>query len=269
MKNTMGDREMTNNSIHCEKTFIEKLNAGLPTVGTFVVTGDPAITEIFGWAGFDFVIIDTEHSPNDSAAVSNHIRAAQVSGLTPIVRVTKNDPSLILRALDCGAGGILVPQVNTASEAKAVVAAARYSPQGERGIAGVVRAAKFGFTPFAEYIETANRQVQVIVQIEHIEAVNNLEEILAVEGIDGIFIGPTDLSQSMGITGQFDNPELVGIIERVMDQAKDSNKWTGIFCLNAVSARSWADKGAVFLTIATDTMLLAQAARQIMREVNE
>ncbi|KYZ76206.1 hypothetical protein AXX12_07120 [Anaerosporomusa subterranea] len=251
-----------------QAVFIEKLANRTPTLGTFIVTGDPFVTEIFGWAGFDFVVIDTEHSPNDISAVVNHIRAAELSGLSPIVRVTKNDPSLILRVLDNGASGIVVPQVNTAAEAKAVVKAARYAPQGERGIAGVVRAARCGFTPMEQYIENANKQVQVIVQIEHIEAVQNLEEILAVEGIDGIFIGPTDLSQSMGITGQFNDPALRDVISQVVEQTKASDKWIGIFCVNAADAKNWADKGAVLLTIATDTMLIAQAARELKQQVN-
>jgi 4-hydroxy-2-oxoheptanedioate aldolase len=119
-----------------------------------------------------------------------------------------------------------------------------------------------------QYIENANKQIQVIVQIEHIDAVQNLEEILAVEGINGIFIGPTDLSQSMGMTGQFNNPALRDVISRVIARTKASDKWIGIFCVNAADAKSWADKGAVLLTIATDTMLIAQAARELKRQVN-
>lgn len=246
----------------------EKLAQRQPAIGTFVLTGEPAITEIFGYADFDFVIIDTEHSPNDINAVVNHIRAAQVSGLSPLVRVTKNDPSLILRALDSGAGGVVVPQVNSAAEAKAAVAAARYGPAGERGVAGIVRAARFGFTPFADYLKQAN-QALVIVQIEHIDAVANLDEILAVEGVDGIFIGPTDLSQSMGITGQFNNQSLREVIGQVFEQAKATDKWIGIFCVNAADAREWAAKGAVLLTIGTDTMLIAQAARELKRALSD
>lgn len=246
----------------------EKIANSAPAIGTFVVTNDPTMTEIFGWAGFDFVIIDTEHAPTNIGEVVNHIRAAQACGITPIVRVTRNEPSLILRALDSGAGGVLIPQVNSAAEARAAVAAARYSPKGDRGIAGVVRAARFGFIPLAEYLETANK-AQVIIQIEHIEAVNNLDEILSVEGVNGIFIGPTDLSQSMGMTGQFNNPALQEVIGQVIERAKSSNKWTGIFCVNAADAKAWLAKGAIFLTVATDTMLISQAARQLKSQILE
>lgn len=249
------------------ETFVEKLAARQTVLGVFVVSGEAAVSEILGYAGFDFIVIDTEHSPNDNDAVLSHIRAAEISGLTAIVRVTKNDPSLILRALDNGAGGVLVPQVNTAEEARQAVRAARYTPAGERGIAGVVRAARYGFIPMNEYLSASVKKVQVIVQVEHIDAVKNLDEILAVDGVDGIFIGPTDLSQSMGITGQFNNPVLRDTISSIINRVKATDKWLGIFCINSADAKDWESKGVPFLAMGTDTMLFAQAARDIVRQM--
>lgn len=235
--------------------------------GMFAVLGEPALVEMIGYAGLDFVVIDTEHSGNTMEQVGNMVRAAEVAGTTPIVRVTANSPDLILRALDSGAGGVLVPQVNTAKEAVAAVLAARYAPEGERGIAGVVRAARYGFIPMPDYIAGANRENLVITQVEHVEAVKNLDAILAVEGIDGVFIGPTDLSQSMGITGQFNDPELRRTIHSVIEKTRRTDKWAGIFCLNAEDAAYWKAAGAQFLTIATEGMIFAAALRSMKAQL--
>jgi len=243
------------------------LAAGGAVYGTFAVLGEPALVEMIGYAGLDYVIIDTEHSGNTIEQVGNLIRAAEIANITPIVRVTANSPELILRALDMGAGGFLAPQVNTAEQAKAAVRAARYAPLGERGIAGVVRAARYGFVPMQEYISGANRETLVITQVEHIESVTNLDEILAVDGIDGIFIGPTDLSQSMGCAGQFDNPELRRVIHSVIEKTRRTDKWAGIFCLDAADAEYWRNAGAQFLTIATESMLFAAALRKLKQEL--
>jgi 4-hydroxy-2-oxoheptanedioate aldolase len=247
-----------------QNKLITTMAEGKPVYGTFIVTGEPALAEILGYSGFDFGIIDTEHSPNDTMSVPHLIRASQVSGLTPIVRVTKNDESLILRALDAGAAGVLVPQVNTAAQALAAVRAAKYAPAGERGVAGVVRAARYGFIPMKDYIQEVNTETLVITQVEHIDAVDKLEEILAVDGLDGIFIGPTDLSQSMGLTGQFQHPVLKQTMETIIRKAAASGKWAGIFCLNAEDAQYWLQIGARLLAVATDTMLFALAARNVI-----
>lgn len=235
--------------------------------GLFVMTGEPALVEILGHAGFDYVLLDTEHGPNDIRAIEHMIRAAEVSGCVPFVRVTKNDAGLILRALDVGAKGVVVPQVNDAAEARAAVRAARYAPNGDRGIAGVVRAAKYGFVPMGGYLEQSNRAVMVFTQVEHVEAVRNLDEILAVEGLDGIYIGPTDLSQTMGITGQFDDPKLRETIEDIIVRARRAGKVVGLFCLNAADAKFWHEKGVNFITVGTDTMLFAAGARRLASQL--
>lgn len=246
----------------------QKLANGTAVNGTFVVTAEAALTEMLGYAGFDFIIIDSEHAPNHTMEIQQHIRAAEISGLTPIVRVTTNEPSLILRALDLGAGGVLVPQVNTAAEAEAAVCAAKYGPEGTRGMAGVVRAARYGFVGSAEYIRHAKEETLVITQVEHIEAVRNLDAILAVEGLDGVFIGPTDLSQSMGLAGQFQNPELRAVMEDVISRTLNSGKWVGSFCLDAEDARYWRSKGVKFLAIGTEGMLFAAAVKSVIGQVN-
>ena len=246
-----------------------RLQEGKAAYGTFALLGEAALVEMIGYAGLDFVIIDTEHSGNTMEQVGNMVRAAEVSGTTPIVRVTENSPELILRALDAGAGGVLVPQVNTAAEAAAAVRAAKYAPQGERGVAGIVRAARYGFIGLSEYLESANRENLVIPQVEHVEAVKNLDEILAVPGIDGIFVGPTDLSQSMGITGKFDDPELRRTIRYILEKTRRTEKWAGIFCLNEDDAAYWRSEGARFLTLSTESMIFAAGLRSLMQQIRQ
>jgi len=252
-----------------ENKIKQKITEGKAVYGMFAFLGEPALVEIIGYAGMDFVIMDTEHSGNSIDQVTNLVRAAEISNMTSIVRVTANSPELILRALDLGTGGILVPQVNTAKDAISAVKASRYAPQGERGIAGVVRAARYGFIPLPEYIEGANRETLVITQVEHIDAVKNLDAILAVEGMDGIFIGPTDLSQSMGCTGQFDNPDLRRTIHSVIEKTRRTDKWAGMFCLNADDAEYWRKAGAQFLTVATESMIFSGAIRKLRNRLNQ
>lgn len=237
--------------------------------GLFVLDNSPANVEALGYAGFDFVVIDTEHGPNDIAAVEHMVRAAEIGGVTPIVRVTKNDPANILRALDVGAGGIVVPQVNSGEAARQAVRAAKYGPEGERGLAGIVRAARYGFRPLGEYLAEANERTVVIVQVEDIKAVAALGEILAVEGIDGILVGPADLSQSMGLTGQFENPEFTKVVHDVIARTIAAGKIAGIFCFSAEDAKYWAGKGARFLSIGSDGMLFVKAAAALAKELRQ
>ena len=241
---------------------------GNSAYGMFAMLGEPALVEMMGYAGLDFVVIDTEHSGNTMEQAGALVRAAEISGITPMMRVTENSPGMILRALDAGAGGVLVPQVNSAEEAAAAVRAARYAPQGERGLAGVVRAARYGFIPLPTYLAGANRENLVITQVEHIDAVKNLEEILAVEGLDGIFVGPTDLSQSMGITGKFADPELRRVIHGAIEKTRRTDKWAGIFCLDADDAAYWKAAGAQFLTIATESMIFASGMRRLAKQIH-
>jgi 4-hydroxy-2-oxoheptanedioate aldolase len=245
----------------------KKIAAGESVYGTFVLSAEASFVEMIGYSGFDFVLIDTEHSPNTMEQVVNLVRAADVAGALPIVRVTCNSPELILRALDVGAGAVVVPQVNTALEAAAAVRAARYAPEGERGLAGIVRAAKYGLLPLDDYMKAANSETLVITQVEHIDAIKNLDEILAVEGLDGIFIGPADLSQSMGCAGQFQNPEFRQAIHSVIDKARRTDKWVGIFCLNAEDANYWKKAGAQLLTIGSEGMIFTAALRHLKKEL--
>lgn len=244
----------------------QKLASGAVN-GVMVLTNAPASVEMLGYAGFDYAIIDTEHGANDIAEVESMIRAAEVSGLTAMVRVTKNDPVYILRAMDVGARGVLVPQVNSAEEAERAVRAVKYCPRGDRGLAGIVRAARYGFQPLDKYIADSNDNTLVIVQAEDIRAADALEEILAVDGVDGVLVGPADLSHSMAMPGRFDDPEFTRIVHSIVDRTVKSGKIAGMFCFDAAQAKYWRGLGVRLLCVGTDTMMFAGAARTMARDL--
>ena len=186
-----------------------KIQSGQPVLGVSVMFPSPQIVEMVGALGFDWVLIDCEHGTIDVESVERLVMAAEVGGITPIVRPPSRDAADILRALDRGAMGVQVPHVNTAEDARAVVAAVKYHPLGTRGLAAGTRPANYGIgLTAAEYVEQVNRETLVCVQLEEAEALRNIDAILQVEGIDVFFVGPSDLSQSMGYPGRTDVPEV-------------------------------------------------------------
>ena len=184
-----------------------KIQSGQPALGVSVMFPSPQIVEMIGALGFDWVLIDCEHGTIDVESVELLVMAAEVSGITPIVRPPSRDAADILRVLDRGAMGVQVPHVNTAEDARAVVSAVKYHPLGTRGLAASTRPGNYGIgLTAAEYVAQVNRETLVCVQLEEGEALRNINEILQVEGIDVFFIGPSDLSQSMGFPGRSDMP---------------------------------------------------------------
>lgn len=176
---------------------------------------DPQIVEIIGLAGFDAAFIDMEHTSFDLRDVQLMVMAAERAGITPIVRTPGFDPAVILRLLDMGVQGIQVPHVSSLATARAAVAAVRYPPQGERGMAAASRAAEYGRTPLLDHMAGSNREVILACMIEDVAAVEIIDELAAIEGIDLFAVGPSDLSRSLGVSGQPDHPRLVAAIERV------------------------------------------------------
>ena len=194
-----------------------KLKAGETVFGCFVRYPDPGLIEFLGYQGWDFLVFDAEHGTVEPRDCENMTRAAELRGVTPIIRVTTNWQPIILRFLDTGAQGLLVPWVQSAAEAEAAVRSVKYQPQGIRGLAGV-RAADYGQTlSLGEYVEQANAETLVVLQIETAQAIEQLPEILKVEGIDVIFIGPSDLSQSLGLPGQAQHPTVQAAMQRIAD----------------------------------------------------
>jgi 2-keto-3-deoxy-L-rhamnonate aldolase RhmA len=194
----------------------EKLLSGRPALGVSVMFPSPQIVEMVGRLGFDWVLLDCEHGSLSPESVELMAMAAQAAGITPIARPTVNSPEAILRVMDRGVLGVQVPHVNTASDARHAVEAVKFHPLGSRGLAAGTRPAGYGFgLAAADYIQEANRETLVCVQLEEAEALQNLHEILRVEGVDVFFLGPSDLSQSMGYPGRSDAPE----VQAAMDKA--------------------------------------------------
>jgi len=240
------------------------LNEGKTVFGSFVQISSPAVVEILAHAGFDFVIIDTEHASISIEAAENLVRAAQLHDICPIIRVTDNDPSKILRALDTGAQGVHIPHVSSRSDAEAIVKAAKYVPEGERGTCPYVRAADYSAFNQNQYFSFANENTLVIALIEGIDGVNNIDEILSVPGIDIIFVGPYDLSQSLGLIGQIDHPRVMEEISKVIWKARSKNRVVGTFVDTLERAYKWQDLGAQFIAYSLDVGLLLNAGREIV-----
>jgi 4-hydroxy-2-oxoheptanedioate aldolase len=250
-------------------TFKQALQAGQPQIGLWVGLADGYAAEILAGAGYDWLLIDGEHAPNDVHSV-----LAQLQGISsawsalphrshPIVRVPVGDTTLIKQYLDIGAQTLLVPMVDTAEQAARLVQGMRYPPEGIRGIgSALARASRWQAYP--NYLREANAQTCLLVQAETVEAMKNLDAIAATPGVDGVFIGPADLSASMGFPGQPDHPEVQATIADAIARILRASKAPGILSTSEEQARKWLAAGAVFVAVGVDTMLLAAAARQLL-----
>jgi len=245
----------------------EVLKEGKNVFGPFMKFTDPAAVEIMGFAGFDFVIIDAEHGPISMQSAQNMIRAAGTANITPIIRVANNDESLILRALDIGAQGVEIPQINCKSDALRAVKSVKYSPQGERGVCRYVRAANYSSMDKFKYFKFANEETMIIAHIEGVEGINNLDEILSVPGIDVIFIGPYDLSQSLGIPGELNNPLVTEKMKEVVLKCKENKVSVGTFVDDIKTANFWVSLGVQYISFSVDVGILYNASKNIVSKL--
>jgi 2-keto-3-deoxy-L-rhamnonate aldolase RhmA len=236
----------------------QKLKNGQKTIGGFLQTLSPVAAEIMSQCGFDWLIVDLEHAPGDFANLQLQLQAMNGSNVVPFARAPWNDVVAIKRILDTGVMGVLVPYVNTRDEAEAAVAACKYPPQGVRGVAGSPRAA--GYTANTmPYLTSANSETIVMVAVETLEAVENLDGILSVEGLDGIFIGPMDLASSMGHLGNPAHPEARKQIAIIEEKVLASDKFLGTVATSPDKARSCFEKGYQWLILIQDGAALRQA----------
>jgi 4-hydroxy-2-oxoheptanedioate aldolase len=248
------------------KAFKEKLAKGESVYGPFMKTGDAAFVECAGHAGFDFAILDMEHGPVDFFNLQNLIRGAEVAGILPIVRTYDSSETAISKALDLGAKGIQVPQVQSAEEAREIIKAAKYFPEGERGVCRFVRAAHYSSTPRNDYFRLANEAL-VILQVEGKQVINELDSILGVEGLDILFVGPYDLSQSLGVPGQVSHPTVIEAIKNITEKAKKAGVVIGVFCDTYESAALWRNAGIQYLSYSVDVGIFTEACAAIVREL--
>lgn len=231
--------------------------------GIFINSGSSIACEAAGLSGFDFALIDSEHGPTDVIENRELITACEIRGTAPIVRVKNGGYDTILKMLDVGAHGVMVPQVNDPDYAKQIVNAALYSPEGNRGIA-TTRSSDYGFySPMSEFYQAANERNLVIVQCENIKALPYLDEICSVQGIDVVFIGPYDLSSSMGKLGHVAPGEIREIIDRVLACCKEHGKYAGIFTKDVNEAKQYANMGFRFIIVGTDISCMANGMKNI------
>lgn len=245
-------------------SFRERLRSGKTLIGSLLQIPLPEAAEIFVTAGYDWLFIDLEHSPMDARDALNILTAVD-SRVPCVVRVPWNDEASLKKVLDAGATGVIVPLVNTAEDAALAVGRCKYPPQGFRSV-GITRAQRFDLE-FDTYMKKANDEVAVIVQIEHVEAVRNIDSILDVPGIDGVFVGPFDLSGSMDKPGQINDPEVQAAIAQVVRACEKRDIALCAYAHTPAYARNYLQLGYRVIGLCTDFILLARAAKGALKEV--
>ncbi len=240
--------------------FKKALAQGQRQHGMWLSLAHPYSAEVCATAGFDWLLIDGEHAPFDMHNVLAQLQAVAAYASHPVVRPPVGDTALIKQLLDIGAQSLLIPMVDTAEQARSLVAAVRYPPHGIRGVgSALARASRWNLVP--DYLEQANGNICLLVQAESVAALRNLEEICAVDGVDGVFIGPADLAASMGHLGNAGHPEVQAAIEQAIRTIVASGKSAGTLTREAAAAQRYFDLGCTFVSAGTDVLLLAQAAR--------
>jgi 2-dehydro-3-deoxyglucarate aldolase len=245
-----------------QKSILKRLS-----VGSWIQLGHPAVAEIMASAGFDWLAIDLEHSTITLREAEDLIRVIDLKGVVPFVRLSSNNSEQIKRIMDAGAQGVIVPMIKSQMEAESAVQAVKYPPAGSRSI-GLARAQGYG-SRFAEYFEWQQDESIVVVQIEHIDAVDNLESILAVPGVDAYIVGPYDLSGSMGLPGQFEAPEFIDALERIRAIGEKVNMPGGVHIVepDPQALSQCIDEGNLFIAYGVDTRMLDIACREGLKNV--
>lgn len=246
-----------------QNRFKRAIAAGTPQIGLWMSLASPAATEVAAGAGFDWLLLDMEHAPNELPDIAHHLRAAEGGTAEPVVRVPWNDAVMVKRLLDIGARSLLFPFVQSAEEARRAVAATRYPPHGIRGFAGTTRANRYGRVP--DYAKRAAEEICVLVQCETRKAVADIPAIAAVDGIDGIFIGPADLAADMGHLANTQHPEVQAAILDAGKRIRAAGKAPGFLSLREDETRRVLAGGFIFVAVHTDVALLARQAEALVK----
>jgi 2-dehydro-3-deoxyglucarate aldolase len=250
---------MTSPYVPMPNSFRRDLQARKPLIGCWVSLASNISTEILGYAGFDWLLVDGEHAPNDMSSFISQLQALKDSSSAPVVRPPWSEPVVIKRLLDIGFYNFLMPWIETAEQARAAVAATRYPPQGMRGMGTGHRSNRYGYV--ADYFTTINDNISVMVQIESAKGVDNAEAIAAIDGIDALFIGPSDLSAAMGFMGQPNHPDVQAAMARVLAAGNKHQKAVGILAPVEDDARRYLAQGMTFVAVGGDVGLLRTASK--------
>ncbi len=250
-------------------TFRDALAAARrPLIGMWVCSGSPLVAEICAGSGLDWLLIDAEHSPNGPESLLAQLQAVHGYPVTPLVRPPTGDPVVIKQYLDLGVQNLLIPMVDTAEQAAAMVRAVEYPPHGIRGVgSALARASRWNRVP--DYLRTARTTLSLHVQIESAEAVENVEAIAATPGVDGVFVGPADLAASLGVLGEQDHPEVVAAVEHCLRAAKAAGVKVGLNAFAPALARRYLAAGADFVLVGADVQLLARGSERLAAEFIE
>ncbi|AXE18978.1 2-dehydro-3-deoxyglucarate aldolase [Runella rosea] len=248
------------------KNLKKRLQQGETLNGCWLNLGSPLTAEIVGLSGFDWVLIDLEHGAGTEKDVLAQLQALESTPTVAFVRVESSDSARISRVLDMGAAGVMCPKVNNAIEAKKVINGLHYPPFGNRGVAKMVRATGFG-QHFQTYYDASKESLLGIIQIETVEALNHLDEIAALEGVDVLFIGPADLSMELGIFGQFDNLIFIDALQKIILAAQKAGKSTGILFFNPDDYQKYHDMGIRFIACGADATFVADGARAMAKKL--
>lgn len=254
-------------------SFKEKLDSSKFMLGTWSQSASPEMLEIIGYGGFDFTIIDTEHGYFGLETAENLVRTAEAAGISPIIRVAINEPHLIMKALDIGAEGVIVPQVTTREEAEKAISASLYHPDGTRGACPCIRTGKHFISEWDRHSVKANHEVIVMVIIEGKKGMENVAEIISTEGLSAVMIGPFDLSVSLGVGGQLDHPLVIDFMKKVIDLCKKHNVHVFVpnFDLEIADAKAaiakWKALGCTNFTVGTDKIFFAHHMAKINRTI--
>lgn len=246
-------------------TLKDKLRKGVPTIGTWLTLAHPALAEMAARAGFDWVAVDLEHSSITLRECEDLIRVLDLAGTTPLVRLTANDPDLIKRVMDSGARGVIVPSISTEEEAQLAVEAVHYPPRGRRGV-GLARAHGYG-ADFAGYMKRLGREAVVVAMIENAQGVENAERILGVPGVDAYFLGPYDLSASLGVIGRTSHPKVEKAIAKVRAAAKKAGKPGGLHVVepDPAALKRRIKEGFKFVAYSLETRIYDVSVRAALR----
>jgi 2-keto-3-deoxy-L-rhamnonate aldolase RhmA len=249
-----------------EQSFQQRLKQSDLLIGTFMTLPSPEIAEIFAESGIDWLFVDMEHTTLDIEDVQRILQAVGEK-CACIVRVPSKNEAWLKKVLDAGADGVIVPHVNTADEVRHIVKTCLYPPDGSRSI-GLSRAQKYGLQ-FEEYVENANQTVAIIPQVEHIDGVQNIAEIINVPGISAIFIGPYDLSGSLGKLGEIKDPQVQNSIADIKDACTQAGLPVGIFCMNSEAASSHIENGFTLITVGMDILFIGESAKETLRRLRK